>query len=34
VGNKMVFGKEVKKIKWDIVDGQNKNKVVVECSDV
>ena len=29
----MVFGKEVKKIKWDIVDGQNKNKVVVECSD-
>jgi len=29
----MVFGKEVKKIKWDIVDGQNKNKVVVKCSD-
>lgn len=33
VRNKTVFEKEVKKIKWDIVDGQNKNKVVVECSD-
>jgi hypothetical protein len=33
VRNKTIFEKEVKKIKWDIVDGQNKNKVVVECSD-
>jgi hypothetical protein len=33
VRNKTVFGKEVKKIKWDIVDGRNKSKVVVECSD-
>jgi spermine oxidase len=33
VRNKTVFEKEVKRIKWDIVDGQNKNKVVVECTD-
>jgi hypothetical protein len=33
VRNKTIFEKEVKKIKWDIVDGENKNKVVVECSD-
>jgi monoamine oxidase len=33
VRNKTVFEKEVKKIKWDIVDGQNKNKVIVICSD-
>lgn len=33
VRNKTSFEKEVKKIKWDIVHGQNKNKVVVECSD-
>lgn len=31
--NKTIVGKEVKKIKWDIVEGENKNKVVVECSD-
>jgi hypothetical protein len=33
VRNKTIFEKEVKKIKWDIVDGKNRNKVVVECSD-
>jgi spermine oxidase len=33
VGSKTNFKAEVTKIKWDNLSGENKNKVVVECSD-